>query len=145
MKTFGGSWGDAIAEITGAKEFQTVTIRIEDPNLGKTEYVRESASWEIEGDPVIYEGQARIIQISRGLQAKNESMANPSTSIVTRVQIPSHELPIHVKRGFGLFVVSAPNNPSLESKVFRVTSDMQGGTTATRTFEVAADGDAVRS
>lgn len=145
MKSFRvDNWAAEIAKTTTDKEYQSVEIEILDPNASRGDYDRETATWARPVVEPLYKGQARIIQVSRGVQNKGDGQANPHTYITTRVQLPHGALPVRVKRGTPVYVTSAPNNRALETMVFRVTSDMQGGSTASRTFEVAADGDAER-
>lgn len=136
------TWSDEVAEITGQEEFQRARIRIEDPSLVTSVYDVETAEWTITGDPVIYpvgdeNGQARIIGVRWGVQSGGESQANATTLSAIRVQIPQHAVG-RVKKGCKVFVDSAPNMV-LTNYIFTVTSDMQGSSAATRTFECALD------
>lgn len=135
-------WQDRIAQVTGREEFQRARIRIEDPSLVTSVYDVETAEWTITGDPVIYpvgdeNGQARIIGVRWGVQSGGESQANATTLSAIRVQIPQHAVG-RVKKGCKVFVDSAPNMV-LTNYIFTVTSDMQGSSAATRTFECALD------
>jgi len=142
------TWSDEIAEITGSEEFQRARIRIEDSSLVTKVYDVETAQWEITGDPVIYplaeeNGQARIIGVRWGVQSGGESQANATTISAIRIQIPQHAVG-RVKKGCKVFVESAPNMV-LTNYIFTVTSDMQGSSDATRTFECSLDGDVERA
>lgn len=141
-------WSDEIAEVTGSEEYQTAVIRIEDSSLVTKDYDVETAAWTITGDPVIYPvgdetGQARIIGVRWGVQSGGESQANATTISAIRVQIPQHAVG-RVKKGCKVFVESAPNM-SLTNFIFTVTSDMQGASAATRTFECSLDIDVERT
>lgn len=143
--TFGtDNWADEIAEISTQPEFQSAQIRIGDPSIltSKT-YDIETGKWTITGDPVVYEGQARIIGVRWGVQSGGESQANATTISAIRVQIPQHAVG-RVKRGCKVFVESAPNLV-LSSYLFTVTSDMQGSSAASRTFECSLDIDVERA
>lgn len=141
------SLADSIAEKSGSPRFQRARIRIEDPSLVTSVYDVETAEWTITGDPVIYpvgdeNGQARIIGVRWGVQSGGESQANATTISAIRVQIPQHAVG-RVKKGCKVFVESAPNDV-LTNYIFTVTSDMQGSSAATRTFECALDIDVER-
>lgn len=136
---FGANYADEIAAVSTLPEYQTAQIRIEDPSLVSSSYDVETGQWTTVGDPVVYEGQARIIGVRWGVTSEGESQANRSTISSIRVQIPQHGTG-RVKRGCKVFVMSAPNTV-LTSYAFTVTSDMQGASAAARTFECALDMD----
>ena len=167
------NWADEVAEVSELPEFQTATIRIENPNLVTKEYNEDTGNWTIAGDPVIYPtleqrvtgygglpfgvgtyggspvemhvrpGQARIIPVRWGVQSGGESQANATTIAAIRVQIPRFPgTDIRVNKGFKVFVEYSPDNISLQSRMFTVSNDLQGSSSASRTFECAADVDA---
>lgn len=137
------NWADEIAEISELPEFQTAVIRIVDPNLVDSDYDLETAQWTITGDGVRYNGQARVIPVRWGVQSGGESQANATTLSAMRVQIPrTAATDIRVNKGFHVFVDESPYNLSLANRMFTVTSDLQGSSSASRTFECMADVDA---
>lgn len=137
-------WSDRIAEVSTRAEYQRAQIRILDPSLLEDEdYDIETGKWTSEGDPLIYEGQARIIGVRWGVQSGGESQANATTISAIRVQIPQRAVG-RVKKGCKVFVDSAPN-VVLASYIFTVTSDMQGSSDAARTFECSLDIDVERT
>lgn len=138
------NWADEIAEVSTQPEFQRAVIRIEDPSLlTQKSYDIETGEWTITGDPVVYDGQARVIGVRWGVQSGGESQANATTISAIRVQIPQHAVG-RVKKGCKVIVKSAPNLV-LTSYIFTVTSDMQGSSDASRTFECALDIDVERT
>lgn len=137
------NWADEIADVSELPEFQTATIRIVNPNLIDSDYNEDTAQWEITGDGVIYNGQARVIPVRWGVQSGGESQANATTLSAMRVQIPrTTATDIRVNKGFHVFVDASPYNLSLVNRMFTVTSDLQGSSSASRTFECMADVDA---
>lgn len=137
------NWADEIAEVSELPEFQTAVIRIVNPNLIEREYDEDTATWTITGEGVIYEGQARVIPVRWGIQSGGESQANATTLGAMRVQIPrTVASDIRVNKGFKVFVDESPHNLSLVNRIFAVTSDLQGSSSASRTFECMADIDA---
>lgn len=147
MLKFDKVWSDEIAEISTSPEYQTARIRIIDPSLIVREYDVDTAQWTITGDGQVYPlpgteevGQARIIGVRWGVFSGGESQANAKTVSAIRIQIPQHAVG-RVKKSCKVFVDVAPHNPVLVNYMFSVTSDMQGSSAASRTFECALDGD----
>lgn len=139
------SWTDAVRAISERPEFQTSVIRIEDPSLvTEGEYDPVTNTWgESSGDPVLYEGQARIIPVRDGSFTANDNQANPTTLVPIRVQIPRDaSTDIRIRRGCKVFVVSAPDALHLTDRLFTISSDLQGSSAGARTFEAMADVDA---
>lgn len=138
------NWADEIAEVSELPEFQTATIRIVDPSaVTPDDYDEDTATWNIDGVSVIYNGQARVIPVRWGVQSGGESQANATTLSAMRVQIPrTMATDIRVNKGFHVFVDASPYNLSLVNRMFTVTSDLQGSSSASRTFECMADVDA---
>lgn len=137
------NWADEIAEVSELPEFQTAKIRIVDPNLISRIYNEDTATWTITGDGVIYNDRARIIPVRWGVHSGGESQANATTLSAMRVQIPrTLATDIRVNKGFKVFVDESPYNLSLVDRLFAVTSDLQGSSSASRTFECMADVDA---
>lgn len=137
------NWADEIAEVSELPEFQTAKIRIVDPNLITRDYDEDTATWTISGDGVIYNDRARIIPVRWGVQSGGESQANATTLAAMRVQIPrTLATDIRVNKSCKVFVDESPHNLSLENRMFAVTSDLQGSSSASRTFECMADIDA---
>lgn len=139
-----GDWTDPIVAVSTQPRFQRSRIRIEDYSLiEQGEYDVESGTYpEPVGNPVVYEGQARLIGIRWGTFTGGESQANATTLSAIRVQIPkTDETTERVKRGCKIFVLDSPNNPALNGLILTITSDLQGSSAAARTFEAALDAD----
>lgn len=132
-------WSDEIAEVTESAEYQTAEIRIFDKSQATlvSEYDVDTGLGPIYTGGDIYEGQARVIGVRWGVQSGGESQANATTISAIRVQIPQHAVG-RVRKGCKVFVESAPNM-TLTNFIFTVTSDMQGSSAATRTFECSLD------
>jgi hypothetical protein len=156
---FADTWDRRIASKTTDPRFQRSTVRFEDPSLlvPAGEYDVETGEQEFTGDPVIYEGQARIIAINQASFNRNDDQANPTTLKAIRIQIPNgtdsegygedeyEEDPYaggllsRVKRGVKVYVIDNPRNPALNGLIFTISSDMQGSAAAARTFEAVLD------
>ena len=145
VNIFDKPWHEEIREVTESAEFQTVTVQISDPSLlvegdfdvdtGKTEYT---------GNPVLYLGRGRVIGVRWGTNSEGTDVGNSETISAIRVQIPRGPI-FNVRRGCTLTVVDAPYNRALERYLFTATSDIQGGSTASRTFQFAVSSDAMTS
>lgn len=154
------NWTKQIAAVSTRPEFQRATVRIEDHSLlSYGDYDVETGTQETTGDPVVYEGQARLIPIRWGTFTGGESQSNATTLSAIRVQIPNAldaegygddeytegqyatGLAGRVKRGCKIFVITSPRNPALEGLILTITSDVQGSSAAARTFEAALDAD----
>ena len=150
------TWNKRIAAKTGDRKYQVADIRIEDPDLLTEVYDVETNTSTFTGESTVYEG--RIIGVRWGVQSGGESQANATTITAIRIQIPNDtgfedegygEEPYggnlglfpRVNRGCKVFVTASPENPVLTRYIFAITSDMQGSSAATHTFEAALDGD----
>ncbi len=138
------NWADEIAQESTKSEYQQAVIRIFDKSQATlvTPYDIETGLGPIYTGGDIYpigdeDGRARIIGVRWGVQSGGESQANATTISAIRVQIPQHAVG-RVKKGCTVFVESAPNLV-LSSYLFTVTSDMQGSSPASRTFECSLD------
>lgn len=142
LKFSGKHWSETIADITSRSEYQTAVVRLEDPDLliPVGEYDIESGEQEFTGDPVVYEGQARIIGVRWGVGSGGESQANAKSVKAIRVQFPPQAVE-RVRKGFALYVTECDRNPVLTEYVFLATNDFQGSSAATRTVEFALDSD----
>lgn len=155
-------WSAEISEVTGQPEYQTALIRMTDPSLenavydpdtgeyvvavGGTDYgegVFGAGIYEAVENPVIYEGRARIIGVRWGTNNGNVQQANPTTISALRVQLPHGAQTARVKKGTIVSVLDGFRNPALESLSITVTSDLQGASAASRTFECSVDADSV--
>lgn len=153
-------WTAPIHAVSTQPRFQKSKIRIEDHSLiVPGEYDVDTGTYtEPTGDPVVYEGQARLIGIRWGTFTGGESQANATTLSAIRVQIPNARfdegygeddygddyaggLSGRVKRGCKIFVLDSPNNPALNGLILTITSDLQGSSAAARTFEASLDAD----
>lgn len=135
-------WPDIIAEVSTRPEFQNATVRLEDPSLlvVDPDYdPLEDDEPTYTGDPVVYEGRARLIGINRGNE--NSEQSNEKTIKAVRVQFPQNAFG-RVGKGFKLYVLDAPRNPALETYVYTPVSNIQGSNAAARTIEFAVDEDA---
>lgn len=142
MLDFGGKhWSQEIAEETGKREYQTCEIRITDPTQITGDYDVDTAQWTETGDGTLYEGQARLIAVRRGVNYEGANQNNSKVITSIRIQIPHDALPVTVRKGCTAVVTSAPLNPTLESYVFYSSSDVHGSSAASRTFEFSLDGD----
>lgn len=138
------NWADEIAEVSTQPVFQRAIIRIFDKSQATlaTPYDVDTNTGPVYSGGDIYpigdeDGRARIIGVRWGVQSGGESQANATTISAIRVQIPQHAVG-RVKKGAKVFVESAPNMV-LTSYLFTVTSDMQGSSDASRTFECSLD------
>ena len=142
MGIFDKHWSDEIAEVTESSEYQTAIIRIYDTtNMTGDPYDIETGT----GGPqptMVWEGQARFVGFRAAIDAYNQEQANKSSIQTVRIQIPQHATGL-VHRNWKVFFVEVPKNPSLMRRTATITSDIQGASAATRTFEAAVDGDAV--
>lgn len=144
------NWADEIADESTKPEYQQAVIRIFDKSQATlvTPYDIETGIGPIYTGGDIYpiddeDGRARIIGVRWGVQSGGESQANATTISAIRVQIPQHAVG-RVKKGCKVYVESAPNLV-LSSYIFTVTSDMQGSSSAARTFECSLDIDVERT
>lgn len=137
-------WTAPIHAVSTQPRFQKSRIRIEDHSLiVPGEYDVDTGTYtEPTGDPVVYEGQARLIGIRWGTFTGGESQANATTLSAIRVQVPkTPDTTARIKRGCKIFVLDSPNNPALNGLILTITSDLQGSSAAARTFEAALDAD----
>lgn len=140
---FSDSWTDEIAAESGKAEYQNATITLLDYSLVvEGEYDLETGEQTFTGDPEVWDGQARIIGVRWGVNRENSDFGNSMTISSLRVQIPKNAVG-RMKRGVQMRVDTCTDNPSLVSRVYTLTSDLQGSNAATRTFEFSLDGDAV--
>lgn len=140
----GENWADEISAESSKSEYQQAVIRIFDKSQATlvSEYDIKTGLGPIYEGGDLYplgdeDGRARIIGVRWGVQSGGESQANATTISAIRVQIPQHAVG-RVKKGCKVFVESAPNLV-LSSYIFTVTSDMQGSSAASRTFECSLD------
>lgn len=141
MKSFKGNWTDKIAQTTGGREYQRADVVISLPSENRKKWDFENGGFK-GGDPseILFTGQARIIGVRWGVQNGGESQANAKTITAIRIQIPKNGTG-RVRRGSVVNVTASPDNPTLTQFQFKITSDIQGSSAATRTFEAALDGD----
>lgn len=137
------SWASEISEESEKAEYQTAEIRLVDKNLIQQEYNETTGKYDTIHDGTVFAGQARVIPVRWGVFSGGESQANATTLSAIRVQIPSRAGDFRVRKGWRVFVTSAPKAPFLAGRIFSVTSDLQGSSSASRTFQCEADGDAV--
>ena len=166
MLKFKHDWAADIARISTRPEFQNATIRIEDPSLIEP-VLNNAGQWVYpEGQtPVVYEGRARIIGIRWGVSTGGEGRSNADTETAIRIQLPRTypvpEVPygdgeygdglyggvavpgafMRFRKGLPVYVTECEQNPVLEQYIFRLTSDMQGSSAASRTLEAALSSD----
>lgn len=135
-------WAQAVADISTREEFQTATVRLEDPDLliPDGEWSVDTGEPDYTGDPVIYEGRARIIGVRWGVESGGESQANAKTIKAIRIQFP-YQAVGRVRKGFILYVTECERNPVLTQYLFTGASDIQGSSAAARTIEFYVDSD----
>lgn len=136
-------WPDIIAGISTRPEFQNATVRLEDPSrltVDPSYDPLEDEEPTYTGDPLVYEGRARLIGINRGNQ--DSEAYNEKTIKAVRVQFPRNAFG-RVGKGFKLYVLQADRNPALETYVFTPVSNIQGSNAAARTIEFAVDEDSL--
>lgn len=145
MIAFGRTtWNSEIGQVSEDEEFQKALIRIEDPNEDRGEYNVVTGKWTFEGvDRTLYRGRARVKEIRWGVYQKGEPVANPSDRKSIRVQVPRKDFPDRLVTGTKIFIETADENPSLESRVVVVTNSVQGSSPASRTYDCAMDADGV--
>lgn len=138
------NWADEIALTSSKPKYQLAEIAVLDPALEYPEFDVDTGEFDpLFGYQFIYEGRARIIGVRWGNDRNNSQVANPSTTSSIRVQIPAEELQRVIPRGTKIFIKQSEFNVALENRTFVVTSDLQGSSAATRTFECELDGDTV--
>ena len=142
MKSFSASWFEEIADVSSRAEFQRAVIRLTLPGPGEPVYDWDTGEYEPVEDTVLYEGQARVIGVRWGVGNGGESQANAKTVTAIRVQVPRNAVG-RVNTGAVIAVLSSDANPAMVGLQYRVTSDLQGSSAASRTFEASLDGDVV--
>lgn len=144
MLDFGGKhWSQEVAEVSGRAEFQTCTMQIIDPSLIDVDYDIDTGIETVVGDGVIYDGQARLIGVRRGVNYEGANQGNSKVITAIRVQLPHDALPQRLEKGFMGKVTAAPLNPSLTQYVYTLASALQGSSAGSRTLEFNVDGDAI--
>lgn len=143
---FNVPWSEEIRSVTESPEFQTVEVQISDPSLlTEGEFDIDNPNEPtFTGNPVLYRGRARLIGVRAGVNSEGTDVGNAETIKSIRIQIPREPI-FNVRRGCTAVVVSAPTNRSLERYLFTATSDIQGGSAASRTFEFSVSSDARQS
>ena len=131
-------WAAEIAEISTDPEYQTAVVRIEMP--APADYNADTATWTLTPSTLLYEGQARIIGERSGITT-GQDRANMETETRVTLQIPRHGTD-RVVKGVKVTILEAPLNPALVGIRLSIVSDLQGATSAARTFQCAAPGDA---
>lgn len=104
-------------------------------------FVYENGWQPVPVETVIYSGQARFIPIRAGVWQGGEAQLNATTIRAVRFQVPFSALPGRIHSGSIVTITSAPNNPGIEGRTAKVTDDLQGSTTASRTFNAMMDAD----
>ena len=144
------AWDAQIADITTRPEYQNIAIKLIDPTLVVETYDIATGITTVTNDGKFFTGPARLIAIRAGINRENTETTNSSTVTHIRIQFPRNQnfgtemAPIYrIRRGIKLMVTSAPNNKALETMIFTCTSDLQGGSVASRTLEFSTDGDLV--
>lgn len=149
MRQLSNHWTDVIAE--ASEDYQNATVTFYDDSLVEYgEYDAATDEQEVIGDPEFWTGPARIIGVRWGVNRENSDYGNASTQTSIRVQIPKNtpfdlgDDPVYrLKRGVKMRVNVCEDNPSLLTKWFSCTSDLQGSNAASRTFQFSLDGDSV--
>lgn len=138
-------WSQEVAAASGTEEFQTCTIQILNPALIDTDYDIETGqeTEQLLQGAILYEGQARLIGVRRGVNYEGATQGNSKTITAIRVQLPHSALPQRLEKGFVGRITLAPFNPSLTEYVYYLASGLQGASAGSRTLEFNVDGDAV--
>lgn len=143
MYQFPDTFEDEIAEVSTDEEYQNATVRLIDPSLvtgGVYDVETDTYSEEDASSAVLWAGRARIIGVRWGVNRENNDTGNSSTLTTIRVQFPKSAIG-RTKRGCLMTVTSCESNPTLETYLFKTTSDLQGSHAASRTLEFSVDGD----
>lgn len=145
MLDFKKTWFEEIAEITESEEYQTCEVEIVDPTKVESEWDFEAKEYVdvILPGYEVYTGRARLIPVRRGVNYEGATQHNSKVITAIRIQLPHKEAPIRLRKSFSARVTSAPHNPTLETYVFTLASDVHGSSAATRTLEFNLDGDSV--
>lgn len=135
-------WTDEIASESEKQQNADVTL-VDDSLIVYGDYNPLTNQRPIvSGDPNVWSGKARIIPARWGVNRENDHTGNSMTVNSITVQIPKNAVG-RMKRGIQLRVDACEDNPTLPGRLFTLTSDIQGGHAASRTFEFEMSGDAV--
>lgn len=133
------TWAEEIADVTGDREYQTCDIEIADYTDVTTTRDWVTGETVTTGEPIgIYTGQARIVGVRSATLIEGVDQSNATSLKSVRLQVPRKAIG-HLSRGQYVRITSAPQNPTLERYVYKVNSDFQGSSAATRTFEIGVD------
>jgi hypothetical protein len=136
-------WTDHIREITEREEYQSATIQIRNPNLLTRTKDIKTGIVTVTGDPVIWEGGARVVGYRSAVPSNKGSLSDPTGMKAMRFQIPQDSFPERAERGWQIRVTNGFKNPRLTQYLFIVESDTVVSNEASRTIEAIVDVEAV--
>lgn len=136
---FKANWPADIAAISERPEFMTATLEIRNPLLVTSDIDVRTGTATTNGNPVVARGRGRVIGTRAVTEATDGTVSDPTNIKPIRIQIPRDMYDGRIIRGWQIRVVDGGRNPRLESMVFVVRSDVQGGNMASRTVECAVD------
>lgn len=136
-------WTDHIREITEKAEFQNGFIQIRNPKLLTRNKSIKDGTVTVTGDPVVWEGKARIVGYRSAVPSNKGSLSDPTGNKAMRFQIPRDSYTGRVLRGWQIRVTDGGDNPRLTDYLFIVESDTVVSNEASRTIEAIVDVEAV--
>ena len=140
----GENWAAEIAAVSGDPEFQNCEIQIRNPDLIVTTRDMLTGITTQTGNPVLWQGRARIVGVRSALDISPGTTATPSGTKSVRVVIPYGAYTGRINRGWQVRVIDGGRNPQLERYVLFVESDFNSGNVASFTIEcsIAVDEEA---
>lgn len=133
------SWSEEIGAVTGLPEYQNATIELRNPALLVRVPNISTGEYLVTGDPVVWTGRARVVDIRSSVESEAGSLGNATSIQSVRIQIPYGSFNQRVQRGFQIRVIDGGRNRVLEKYLFVIESDFSGSQMATQTFEASAD------
>lgn len=131
----GENWAAEIAAVSGDPEFQNCEIQIRNPNLMTVTPDILDGGVVIVGNPVVWQGRARVVGVRSALDISPGTSATPSGTKSVRVQIPYGTYVGRINRGWQIRVIDGGRNVNLERYVLFVESDFNSGNVASPVIE----------
>jgi hypothetical protein len=138
----GRPWSARIADITSRPEYQNSVIQIRDPN--RVTWVRDivaGTSTHV-GDPVVWEGRARISSVRRTVDSNKGNLSNQTGMKPIQVQIPDVEhggFSGRIERSWQIRVLDGGRASSLEGYLLVIESGWEPSNQGSRTLECTVD------
>lgn len=129
------NWAAEVAEVSGDAAYQNCRIQIRNPKLLTVARDMMTGTTTVTGEPVVWEGQARIIGPRSALDLQGSTSENPSGTKSVRVQIPYGAYMDRIDRGWEIRVIDGGRNPNLENYKLYIESDFNSGNVASYTIE----------